>query len=121
MIILFHLMVIKEKYIETLDARTFVFLLYLNNLSQNASGGDLEIYKYKKDTDKIPARPKQDDCEMIEKISPKPGRLVVFLNSHKSLHAVSEMKNHNGFRHFLYGSFTLLAKKISFCQKVTDH
>ena len=103
------------------DARTFVFLLYLNNLSQNASGGDLEIYKYKKDTDKIPARPKQDDCEMIEKISPKPGRLVVFLNSHKSLHAVSEMKNHNGFRHFLYGSFTLLAKKISFCQKVTDH
>ena len=99
------------------DARTFVFLLYLNNLSQNASGGDLEIYKYKKDTDKIPARPKQDDCEMIEKISPKPGRLVVFLNSHKSLHAVSEMKNHNGFRHFLYGSFTLLAKKNQFLSK----
>ena len=58
-----------------------------------------------------------NNCEIIEKISPKPGRLVVFLNSHKSLHAVSEMKNHKGLRHFLYGSFTLLGKKNQFLSK----
>ena len=35
------------------DARTFVFLLYLNNLSKSGEGGELEIYKYKKDKDKM--------------------------------------------------------------------
>ena len=99
------------------DARTFVFLLYLNNLSKNGIGGDLEIYKYKKDKEKIPSRPNYEDCDLIEKISPEPGRIVVFLNSHDSLHAVSEMKNHDGLRHFLYGSFTLLAKNNEFLSR----
>lgn len=99
------------------DARTFVFLLYLNNLSEKGTGGDLEIYKYKKKSEKIPARPRYEDCDLIEKIPPKPGRIVVFLNSHDSLHAVSEMKNHDGLRHFLYGSFTLLAKDNEFLSK----
>ena len=93
------------------DARTFVFLLYLNTLSDSGEGGNLEIYKYKNSKDKIPSQPKFDECKIIESISPKPGRLVIFLNSHDSLHSVSEMKNYNEYRHFLYGSFTLLAKK----------
>ena len=96
------------------DARTFVFLLYLNNLSAKGEGGDLEIYKYNLNDSKVPSRPDFKDCELIKKVTPKPGRLVVFLNSHDSLHAVSEMKNHEGNRHFLYGSFTLLAKKNKF-------
>ena len=33
------------------------------------------------------------------------------------LHSVSEMNNFNGFRYFLYGSFTLLGKKNSFLKK----
>jgi Rps23 Pro-64 3,4-dihydroxylase Tpa1-like proline 4-hydroxylase len=89
-------------------------LLYLNSLSPEASGGELKLFKYKKIREKIPAQPKEQDCELIELIPPKAGRLVVFLNSHDSLHSVSEMKNHNGYRHFLYGSFTLLGKKNSF-------
>ena len=93
------------------DARTIVFLIYLNNLSSDGEGGDLRLYEYRNKNQSIPARPSSKDCDIINKISPKTGRLVTFLNSHDSLHDVSEMKNHNGFRHFLYGSFTLLAKK----------
>jgi len=93
------------------DSRTIVFLLYLNELNENASGGELCLHKYKHKNKKIPAQPKNDDCELIQCIAPKAGRLVFFLNSHESLHSVNEMKNHIGYRHFLYGSYTLLAKK----------
>ncbi len=93
------------------DSRTIVFLLYLNKLSDQGEGGDLELYKYNNNQNKIPSRPKESDCTLIERVTPKSGRLVTFVNSHDSLHAVSEMKNHNGYRHFLYGSFTLLGKK----------
>lgn len=93
------------------DARTIVFLIYLNELDINGSGGDLVLYEYNLKNNKIPSRPNENDCKIIETINPKAGRLVIFLNTHDSLHAVSEMKNHNGFRHFLYGSFTLLGKK----------
>ncbi len=99
------------------DSRTIVFLLYLNSLSPEATGGDLILYKYKKNEEKIPAQPKQQDCDLIETIAPKAGRLVVFLNSYDSLHSVSEMKNHSEYRHFLYGSFTLLGKKNKFLSK----
>lgn len=99
------------------DARTFVFLLYLNALPESGEGGNLEIYKYKNSKDKIPSRPKFEDCDIIESISPRAGRLVLFLNSHDSLHSVSEMKNYNEYRHFLYGSFTLLSKKNIYLKK----
>lgn len=98
------------------DSRTIVFLLYLNNLSINGTGGDLGIYKFK-DSEMIPSQPKKEDCLLIENIKPKPGRLVLFLNSHDSLHSVNEMKNHDGYRHFLYGSFTLLGKKNPLLKK----
>ena len=99
------------------DSRTIVFLIYLNDLNINGSGGDLELHKYLKNDESIPAQPNEDECKLIETISPKKGRLVVFLNSHDSLHSVSEMKNHTGYRHFLYGSFTLLGKKNNFLSK----
>jgi len=92
------------------DSRTIVFLLYLNSLDKNASGGDLTLFKYVK-SNLIPARPDPSECEIIKSIPPEPGRLVIFLNSHDSLHSVNEMKNNNDYRHFLYGSFTLLGKK----------
>ena len=99
------------------DARTLVFLIYLNQLSETGFGGDLRLYKYNFTDKKIPARPDEKDCTLIESISPKPGRLVTFLNSHDSLHDVDEMKNRSGYRHFLYGSFTLLAKKNPLLKK----
>ncbi len=99
------------------DSRTIVFLIYLNDLNENGSGGDLRLHKYIKNEKKIPAQPSENECSLIDTISPKKGKLVIFLNSHDSLHSVSEMKNHNGYRHFLYGSFTLLGKKNNFLSK----
>jgi len=93
------------------DSRTIVFLLYLNELSEEGTGGELEFYKYNKENENIPSKPDYKDCLLLEKIHPKEGRLVIFENSYDSLHAVNEMKNHKGYRHFLYGSFTLLGKK----------
>ena len=93
------------------DSRTIVFLIYLNDLNENGTGGELKLHKYIKNDQKIPAQPHENECSLIDTISPKKGRLITFLNSHDSLHSVSEMKNHNGYRHFLYGSFTLLGKK----------
>ena len=93
------------------DSRTIVFLIYLNSLSSKGSGGDLRLYKFNDENKKIPSRPLRENCTILETIPPKPGRLVTFLNSHDSLHDVDEMRNHDGYRHFLYGSFTLLGKK----------
>jgi len=99
------------------DSRTLVFLLYLNELSQNGIGGNLRLHKYNYSEKKIPSRPDIKDCTLIESITPKPGRLVTFSNSHDSLHDVEEMKNQIGHRHFLYGSFTLLGKKNPLIKK----
>ena len=57
------------------------------------------------------AQPSYDSCEKIESIKPGVGKLIMFLNEDNSYHAVSEMKNYEGFRYFIYGSFTLLADK----------
>ena len=99
------------------DSRTIVFLIYLNELDKDGLGGDLKLHQYKKTNSMIPAQPSAEDCSLIQTIPPKTGRLVTFLNSHDSLHSVSEMNNFNGFRYFLYGSFTLLGKKNSFLKK----
>ncbi len=96
------------------DSRTIVFLIYLNELKDNGSGGDLNLFKYNKNEKKIPSQPKEEDCTLIKSIPPKRGTLVTFLNSHDSLHSVSKMRGHSELRHFLYGSFTLLGKKNSF-------
>ncbi len=96
------------------DSRTIVFLIYLNELENSGSGGDLNLFKYNKNQKKIPAQPREEDCKLIKSVPPKTGTLVTFLNSHDSLHSVSKMKDHNELRHFLYGSFTLLGKKNNF-------
>jgi hypothetical protein len=94
------------------DARTLIFLIYLNNLSQEATGGSLLIHEYiNKNKRNIPPQPSSKDCKLIEKIKPKEGRMVIFLNSDDSFHSVEEMINHNDYRYFIYGSFTLLGKK----------
>ena len=52
------------------------FLLYLNTLEN--SGGALEIYRYKKIII-ITQFPKTDDVELDNKIAPKGGKLIVFI------------------------------------------
>jgi Rps23 Pro-64 3,4-dihydroxylase Tpa1-like proline 4-hydroxylase len=94
------------------DSRYLVFLLYLNNLDTGALGGELDIYKLRsQNTEKKLAQPDKNNCELVESITPKTGRLVIFLNDETSYHAVKKMENSKTYRYFLYGGFTLLAAK----------
>tara|TARA_B110000503_G_scaffold103314_1_gene154278 strand:- start:317 stop:1159 length:843 start_codon:yes stop_codon:yes gene_type:complete len=102
------------------DSRTLVFLLYLNNLSSNALGGELNLYEYGKHEAKIPSFPNIENCKVIESIKPKEGTLVIFLNTSDSFHSVTEMSGHSDYRYFLYGSYTLLGKKNPFIKNNLD-
>lgn len=95
------------------DSRLIVFILYLNELSENGKGGTLDFYKLIKE-DKNLATPSYDSCEKVDSIKPGLGKLVIFLNEDDSYHAVSEMKNYEGSRYFIYGSFTLLSSRNQF-------
>ena len=100
------------------DSRTLVFLIYLNNLSEEAKGGSLLIHQFlDKNKKNISPQPKNDECKLIQKINPKVGRLVIFLNSDDSFHSVEEMKDEQDYRYFIYGSFTLLGSKNPFLKK----
>jgi hypothetical protein len=89
------------------DSRLYVFLIYFNDLENSNAGGDLLLYKYLRE--KIPnAQPAESDCELIQKVSPKKGRLVVFKNDDFAFHAVSQMQKSAGYRYFCYGGFTSL-------------
>tara|TARA_B100000780_G_C21053377_1_gene423096 strand:+ start:175 stop:1032 length:858 start_codon:yes stop_codon:yes gene_type:complete len=90
------------------DSRLIIFLLYLNDLDDSGTGGELEIHEHVKSNSFIPAQPAREDCKLIDSIKPKAGELIIFKNTKESLHAVSEMKNHKESRYFIYGSFTLL-------------
>ena len=91
------------------DNRLIVVLLYLNDLDQSSIGGDLEIYKIKKEKIRqnfYPPQPNKKDCNLEYVIKPKRGRLVMFVNQFNSYHAVSEMINDKKGRHFIYGGYT---------------
>ncbi len=91
------------------DNRLIVVLLYLNDLDQSSLGGDLEIYKIKKEKVKqniYPPQPNKKDCDLEYLIKPKRGRLVMFVNQFNSYHGVSKMLNDKKGRHFIYGGFT---------------
>lgn len=86
------------------DNRICVFLLFLNEISDE--GGKLKFFEYKKN-DKFPSKPKEEDCQPVNIIDPKPGRLVIFENTLDAYHSVSEMKSQEK-RFFMYGAFTQL-------------
>jgi hypothetical protein len=91
------------------DSRLIVFLIYLNQFNDdNQSGGNLELYELL-DGNNNYAQPKPEFCKIKEIIKPQVGKLVVFLNSSNSYHAVSEIKALNNKRYFIYGGFTLLS------------
>jgi len=92
------------------DNRLIVFLLFFNELSAEAEGGTLDIYKLIKKDENL-ATPAYSSCKKIQSIKPEAGKILVFRNEEDSYHAVSCMKNHSGFRYFVYGSFTLLAER----------
>ena len=99
------------------DSRVIVFLLYLNTFENNNDGGSLNLHEIKnKNLNFIPPQPNANDCNLIQSINPKAGRLVLFLNSADAFHSVSEMTR-NQERFFLYGSFTALNKKNPYLVK----
>ena len=93
------------------DNRVIVFLLYLNKMDQNSVGGNLEIFKLKKEVENPPALPNKEECEIIKSIVPEPGKLIIFENNNLSYHNVSKIENSKSSRNFIYGSFTILQGK----------
>ena len=67
------------------------------------------IYKRIKDDENL-SQPDEKSCELIKSISPKEGKLIIFLNSNDSYHAVKKIIDENQERHFLYGAYTVLNK-----------
>ncbi len=99
------------------DSRVIVFLLYLNSFNKKDEGGNLNLHKLKNKTDDyLPAQPKFEECDLVESFAPKPGRLVLFLNSSEAFHSVSEMLGDEK-RYFIYGSYTALNKENPFLKK----
>lgn len=97
--------------------RKFVFLIYLNSLKDPLKeGGEFVTWKLNDNVDSKSGRPNQDDCEVIERISPEPGKLIVFKNDNHSFHSVSKMMTSEN-RFFIYGGFTQLAGKNRFMKK----
>ena len=98
------------------DSRIIVFLIYLNSFPKNnneQTGGTLDLYKLNKETENL-AQPDENSCELIKSIKPELGKMFIFSNENDSYHAVSKIKNLDGFRHFIYGGYTILSQKNPF-------
>ena len=102
------------------DSRLYVFLIYFNDLDSDNFGGELLLYKYKGVGIPKP-QPLEEECELLEKLAPKRGRLIIFKNNDYALHAVSELQKSAGYRYFCYGGFTLLHGKSPFLQESTSN
>ena len=90
------------------NTRIINFLLYLNSLDRE-SGGSLEIYKYKESKPDFSQFPEINKLEIHNKISPRGGKLIVFLSSPDSVHGVEKfLPISDEKRYFLYGSYTSL-------------
>ncbi len=112
--LLFDYSVAKKGYFREIhrdsDNRLIVFLLYLNSFKDSKDDeGNLMIYKRIKDDENL-SQPDEKSCELIKSISPKEGKLIIFLNSNDSYHAVKKIIDENQERHFLYGAYTVLNK-----------
>jgi hypothetical protein len=91
------------------DSRYVVFLLYLNDLSTNGNGGELNLFEYTGSHNNNPGpQPAEENCVLIKKIFPSKGKLVIFKNNKDAFHSVSEMSGYDRERIFCYGSFTVL-------------
>lgn len=93
------------------DARIVIFLIYLNDVSENSKGGNFNIFKLKENEEFFPKNPNPSECSLVESIPPKMGRAIFIDGSMDSYHSVDEMINHNEKRYFIYGSFTSLLKR----------
>ena len=101
------------------DSRAIVFLVFLNELENDAKGGTFSLYSHNLGESNLPARPKKKNSELTHLIEPKAGRMIMFFNVADAYHSVERLKNTKLGNHFIYGGFTLssnlgaLAKKGS--------
>jgi hypothetical protein len=94
------------------DGRCIVFLLYLNSLEGQGTGGTLNLYDYiGSDLSDPPPQPNINECKLLHSISAEPGTLVILLNNNFSFHSVPIMNGYSNKRLFCYGSFTVTAGK----------
>ena len=70
------------------------------------SGGDFQMLKLKKPTPlgECKRYPGEDELEVVETLSPKPNRGLVFLNSNNSYHSVTPLTGSDRPRQFIYVS-----------------
>lgn len=73
-------------------AKVFTALLYLRPDDDDAAGGDLQIYRWKHQGNRlfVGAETDEHDAELVSTVPYAPNTLVFFVNSLHSLHAVSE-------------------------------
>ena len=81
------------------DGTIFAFLIYLEDKSViGGTGGDFIV--------------NDNSFKIIKELEPKKNRAVFFLSNQNSYHSVSEMKQVNNWRKFIYGGFTSSNKNI---------
>ena len=115
------------------DSRSIVFLLFLNSLENESSGGSFGLYKslnnsnlfqpqpdysIKKGNLVEPSKGKMEKCK-THLIEPKAGRLIIFLNTAYAYHSVEKLKNTKIGNHFIYGGYTLPSNFGSIARKLT--
>lgn len=93
------------------DNRIINFLLYFNEIKSN-KGGNFEIYNQIDTNVTLSRHPDSDLLKQFSEIRPKPGKLIVFLSSPNSYHAVSEMMDDEDKRFFVYGSYSTNKKQF---------
>ena len=97
------------------ETRILNFLLYLNDFDK-ADGGDLKIFKYKKnqysDQANYPRFPNNELVTETYSTFPREGKLVVFLSTPNSYHAAGKFLPENKKRIFVYGSYSLNKKIV---------
>ncbi len=93
------------------DSRIVIFLIYLNDVSEESEGGNFNIFKLKSIKNFFPSNPNFSDCNLVKSIGPKSGRAIFLDGSMDSYHSVDKMINHKNKRYFIYGSFTSLINK----------
>ena len=93
------------------DNRIINFLLYFNEI-KSKKGGDFEIYDQTDANASLSRHPDKNLLDHFLEITPKPGKLIVFLSSPNSYHAVSEMMDEKDKRFFVYGSYSTNKKQF---------
>lgn len=95
------------------ETRVLNFLIYLNEVGDEV-GGDFELYDNNlskfNNQDLYPRFPDLENVFVSKSVSPKIGKMIVFLSTPDSYHAASQFLSKTKKRIFIYGSYSLNKK-----------